>query len=124
VYVGEELNRSRVFDGGARERAGGGGREIGPCAAGLVRDGASLARPGGNITGVFFHRLELTGKRLEIFGEAVPKVRRVAVLWDVFSAAQLKAAETAAREHLELFDTYQRQVAACDAAIEAHVHTL
>jgi putative ABC transport system substrate-binding protein len=42
-------------------------------------------------------------KRLEIFGEVVPNATRVAILWDVFSSAQLKAAETAARGlHLSL----------------------
>ncbi len=58
---------------------------------------ASLARPGGNITGVFFRQLELTSKRLELAKELVPKATRMAVLWDADSADQVKAAETAAR---------------------------
>jgi putative ABC transport system substrate-binding protein len=58
---------------------------------------ASLARPGGNITGVFFRQLELTSKRLELAKELVPKATRMAVLWDADSADQAKAADRAAR---------------------------
>ncbi len=42
----------------------------------------SLARPGGNVTGVSLLTRELGGKRLELLKEAVPKVARVAVLYD------------------------------------------
>ena len=48
-----------------------------PIANGFV---ASLARPGGNITGLSTLAPELTGKRLEILREVVPKLSRVAVL--------------------------------------------
>jgi ABC-type uncharacterized transport system substrate-binding protein len=47
--------------------------------AGLVK---SLARPGGNVTGLTALGRELGGKRLELFKEAVPKISRVAVLYD------------------------------------------
>ena len=43
---------------------------------------ASLAHPGGNVTGLTSMALELIGKRLEIFREAVPGLRRVGVLWN------------------------------------------
>ena len=50
-----------------------------PVEAGFVE---SLARPGGNVTGVTNLTRELGGKRLELLKEAVPKVARVAVLYD------------------------------------------
>jgi putative ABC transport system substrate-binding protein len=52
---------------------------IDPVATGLVD---SLARPGGNITGVAYLGRELSGKRLELLKEVVPKLNRVRVLWD------------------------------------------
>ena len=52
---------------------------IDPVEAGLVE---SLARPGGNVTGVTTLSRELGGKRLELLKEAVPKLARVAVLYD------------------------------------------
>jgi putative ABC transport system substrate-binding protein len=48
-----------------------------PVEAGLV---ASLARPGGNLTGMSFLAFDLVGKRLELLKEAAPKVSRIAVL--------------------------------------------
>jgi len=50
-----------------------------PVEAGLVD---SLARPGGNVTGVTLLNRELGGKRLDLFKEAVPKLVRVAVLYE------------------------------------------
>jgi putative ABC transport system substrate-binding protein len=50
-----------------------------PVATGLV---TSLARPGGNITGVTIMNEELAGKRLELLKETNPKVSRLGVLWN------------------------------------------
>jgi len=50
-----------------------------PVAVGLID---SLARPGGNLTGFSQLSSELAGKRLELLMETVPKLSRVAVLWD------------------------------------------
>jgi putative tryptophan/tyrosine transport system substrate-binding protein len=50
-----------------------------PVAQGFV---ASLARPGGNVTGLSNFSAELSGKRLELLKEAFPKVSRVAVIWN------------------------------------------
>jgi putative tryptophan/tyrosine transport system substrate-binding protein len=69
-----------------------------PIAAGLVD---SLARPGGNITGLTNIAPVLSGKRLELLKETVPKLSRVAVLWDPKnpgSTPQWKESELAAKE--------------------------
>ena len=55
------------------------GRGSDPVEAGLIE---SLARPGGNVTGITLLTRELGGKRLELLKEAVPKLARVAVLYD------------------------------------------
>ena len=55
------------------------GAGLDPVEAGFVE---SLARPGGNVTGLTTLSRELGGKRLELLKEAVPKVARVAVLYD------------------------------------------
>ena len=60
---------------------------------------ASLARPGGNLTGVTLHAPELTGKRLELLKVVLPGMRRVGVLaWPrPGGLGQVRAAEAAAR---------------------------
>jgi putative ABC transport system substrate-binding protein len=63
----------------------GGGAD--PVEAGLVD---SLARPGGNATGITNLTTELGGKRLELLQEAVPKIARVAVLYDSILPASVR----------------------------------
>jgi putative tryptophan/tyrosine transport system substrate-binding protein len=46
----------------------------------------SLARPGGNVTGITDQSVELSAKRLELLKEAVPKAARIAVLWNADDA--------------------------------------
>src|SRR5215471_13506020 len=60
---------------------------------------ASLARPGGNITGLSHQDSALVGKRLELLKEAVPGITRVAYLWHATAntAPALQEAERAAR---------------------------
>jgi len=65
-----------------------------PVAKGFVR---SLARPGGNITGIFVHPLELAAKRIELAREAFPQARRLALIWDSTSADQVHAAAATAQ---------------------------
>jgi ABC-type uncharacterized transport system substrate-binding protein len=59
-----------------------------PIGAGLA---ASFARPGGNITGLAFQNTDLSTKRLELLQEAVPRVTRIAVLWDRHNPAAASA---------------------------------
>ena len=75
-----------------------------PVATGLV---ASLAHPGGNITGVSEVATELSAKRLALLKEAVPSVRNVAVLWNAddfgmslrYQAAEVEAKRLGMRDH-------------------------
>jgi ABC-type uncharacterized transport system substrate-binding protein len=55
-----------------------------PIGNGLV---ASLARPGGNVTGTSFLTSEMVGKQLEILTQIVPQTRRLAVLMNPTSPA-------------------------------------
>jgi putative tryptophan/tyrosine transport system substrate-binding protein len=60
---------------------------IDPVESGVVE---SLARPGGNVTGITSLTTELGGKRLELIKEAVPKITRVAVLYDPAAPGSLR----------------------------------
>ena len=83
-----------------------------PVASGLV---ASLARPGGNVTGLSNFSSELAGKRLELLKETFPRVSRVAVLWqnrinpsgksqEEVSLGEMKAAAGTLRVTLQLLE--------------------
>jgi putative ABC transport system substrate-binding protein len=63
-----------------------------PVKLGLVQ---SLARPGGNITGIGSLRAELSGKRLELFKEILASLRRVLVTYDPREAEERDAAASA-----------------------------
>jgi len=68
--------------------------ESDPAASGWVK---SLARPGGNFTGLFLDIPELSGKQIELLKNVVPTAARLAVLWDAaIGALQFRATETAA----------------------------
>jgi ABC-type uncharacterized transport system substrate-binding protein len=86
---------------------------------------ASLARPGGNITGFMTISDVLAGKRLELLKEVVPNLSRVAVLWDPRfpgSARQWKASQQAARElGLQLHSMEVSSAEGLEAAFEEAV---
>jgi putative tryptophan/tyrosine transport system substrate-binding protein len=65
-----------------------------PIALGYV---ASLSRPTGNVTGVFLQQIDLVLKRLEFMQEALPHIRKAAILFDQFSSDQWEAIRRAQR---------------------------
>jgi putative ABC transport system substrate-binding protein len=68
-----------------------------PLGSGLV---ASLARPGGNVTGMSLMAPDLGGKRLELLKEIIPRLSLVAVLWNAdnpYSALVFKETQTASQ---------------------------
>ena len=81
-----------------------------PVARGHV---ASLARPG---TGVVVRQLELAAKRLELLKEALPRVTRIAVLWDSFSADQATETKSASRSLRLQLQLVELQNPPCDFA--------
>jgi putative tryptophan/tyrosine transport system substrate-binding protein len=103
---------------------------IDPVAAGFV---ASLARPGGNITGLARLTRELSRKRLELFKEAVPRISRAGVLWDRNApgpALAFKEYEAAARglklefQSLDVQGPNSDVEGALQAATQARVNAL
>ena len=65
-----------------------------PIAGGYVK---SLARPGGNITGIVSLQTELAAKRVELLTQALPGKTRLAILWDVSQRSPFEAAEHQAK---------------------------
>jgi len=65
-----------------------------PVGQGLVQ---SLARPGGNITGLSLQSVDTVGKRLELLGELARPVGAIAVLWDRYNLLLWQTAQAAAR---------------------------
>ncbi len=68
-----------------------------PVESGVV---ASLAKPGGNITGLTNRELDLHGKRLELLKEAFPEISRVAIIWTLSQQKQGTAEVKAAAQGL------------------------
>src|SRR5262245_16985748 len=91
--------------------------ESDPVASGYV---ASLARPEGNLTGMFLDAPTLCGKWLQQIGEIVPNVAKIAVLWDATTGTyQLDAIRAAARaKSIELLEMEFRDDAGLETALE------
>jgi putative ABC transport system substrate-binding protein len=91
-----------------------------PVGTGLV---ASLAHPGGNVTGLSNEQVDLAGYRLELLHEVVPSVRRVALLGNIGSPLillEMKAAEEAApRLGLEVFRLGVKKAEEIESAMES-----
>jgi ABC-type uncharacterized transport system substrate-binding protein len=92
--------------------------ETDPIGSGLVK---SLARPGGNVTGVFFDFPEFSKKWLELMKETLPRLARIGVLWDPATGfTQLRAIEAvAAIMNIELEIVEIRALAELDGAMTA-----
>ena len=101
--------------------------ESDPVASGLV---ASLARPGGNLTGLFLDFPHFAGKQLELLRAAVPGLTRVAVLWDPKTGpVQVRAVEAAAQAwglqwHLLEVHRHDEVEGACRAAADGQAGAL
>ncbi|MFZ2078299.1 MAG: ABC transporter substrate-binding protein, partial [Xanthobacteraceae bacterium] len=70
---------------------------IDPVGTGLV---ASLAKPGGNVTGLSLQAANLAGKRIELLREVVPRLRRLAIIFNAGNAQpvlEMEETQTAAR---------------------------
>ena len=91
-----------------------------PVGSGLV---ASLARPGGNVTGLSLQHTDLAGKRLELLRDVVPNLRRVAIManaGNVGSVLEIREVQEAARSlGLEVMTLEIRQAQDIAPAFEA-----
>jgi ABC-type uncharacterized transport system substrate-binding protein len=92
--------------------------ESDPVASGYV---ASLAHPGGNLTGLFLDAPSLSGKWLQLISDIVPAVKEIAVLWDAttgtYQLDAIRAASTAASIDLVVMEF--RDDADLDTALES-----
>jgi putative ABC transport system substrate-binding protein len=95
-----------------------------PVGSGLV---ASLARPGGNVTGLSVQFTDLAGKRLELLREIVPHLRRLAIMANVSAPGaiiEMREVQTVAVTHgLRAVTSEVRQVDDIAPAFEALRHT-
>jgi putative tryptophan/tyrosine transport system substrate-binding protein len=93
---------------------------IDPVGNGLV---ASLAKPGGNVTGLSLQAAHLAGKRLELLREVVPQLRRLAIIFNVGNAQpvlEMRETEAAARTlGIEVVPLEIRRVADFSPAFQA-----
>jgi putative ABC transport system substrate-binding protein len=91
--------------------------ESDPVASGYV---ASLANPGGNLTGMFLDAPTLCGKWLQQIGDIVPNLTKIAVLWDATTGTyQLDAIKAAAKaKSIELFVMEFRDGVGLERALE------
>ena len=100
-----------------------------PIATGLAE---SLARPGGNITGITNVAAVLAGKRLELLKEVLPRLTRVAVLWDPkapgstpqWEASREPADKLGLQLHSMQVGNVDEYVAAFKAAVKARSHAV
>jgi putative ABC transport system substrate-binding protein len=92
--------------------------ESDPVASGYV---ASLAHPGGNLTGLFLDAPSLSGKWLQLISDIVPAVKKIAVLWDAttgtYQLDAIRAAATAASIDLVVMEFRDNE--GLDTALEA-----
>jgi ABC-type uncharacterized transport system substrate-binding protein len=88
-----------------------------PLGMGLV---ASLARPGGNVTGLSIQANDLTSKRLELLREVVPGVRRLAVIGNVgYPAAVLEMGQVAAAARTVGLDVVRLEIRRAEDIVPA-----
>jgi putative tryptophan/tyrosine transport system substrate-binding protein len=91
-----------------------------PVALDLVK---SIPRPGGRLTGVQFRATDLTGKRLQILREIVPKLRRVVAFYDPQNPSAIESArearEAAQNLGIEVIERHVTSIAQLQRAVEA-----
>ena len=91
--------------------------ETDPVAEGMV---ASLARPGRNLTGIFFNYPEFSAKWLQMLAETIPGLQRLAVFWDPRTGPEQIVAmrKTAAAQRLALIELHIGEAPSLAAAFE------